>query len=69
MPFLREMLKNLKIQTSDLPRADVFIAEAFDITRSFAKRLCDDGSLKVNGIVAKSNKKLKFFYKKFKHSP
>ena len=60
MPFLREMLKNLKIQTSDLPRADVFIAEAFDITRSFAKRLCDDGSLKVNGIVAKSNKKLKF---------
>lgn len=42
-----------------LKRADVFLAENTDLTRSFIKKLCDDGFLKINGLVSKSNKSLK----------
>lgn len=40
-------------------RADVFLSEKLNITRSHAKKLCDDGCFTVNGNVAKANKTLK----------
>ena len=53
------MKKKLKIAIDNPIRADVFIAEEFSITRSFAKKVCDEGGLIVNGKLVKSNKKLK----------
>lgn len=41
-------------------RIDVFLSEVTDLTRSHAKKLCDDGCVKVNGVVAKGKKELKF---------
>lgn len=40
-------------------RADVFLSEKLEYTRSRVKKLCDDGFLTVNGKECKSNKILK----------
>ncbi len=40
-------------------RTDVYLADNCDVTRSHAKRLCDDGFVKVNGTAVKANKILK----------
>lgn len=51
--------KKFKVDLLEGVRADVFLASQLDCTRSFIKKLCDDGFLTVNGKVAKSNKQLK----------
>lgn len=51
--------KTFKVDVLEGVRADVFLASQLDCTRSFIKKLCDDGFLTVNGKVAKSNKQLK----------
>lgn len=40
-------------------RADLFLSEKLEYTRSRVKKLCDDGFLTVNGKACKSNKILK----------
>lgn len=40
-------------------RVDVFISSVAEITRSHAKKLCDDGNVSVCGKIVKSNKLLK----------
>ncbi len=40
-------------------RADVFLSEKTEYTRSYIKKLCDDGMLTFNDEVVKSNKVLK----------
>lgn len=40
-------------------RADVYLSEQLNYTRSRVKKLCDDGCLLVNGKIVKSNKALK----------
>ena len=40
-------------------RADVFLSEKSGKTRSYIKNLCDEGFLKINGKISKSNKILK----------
>lgn len=40
-------------------RLDCFLAEQTDLTRSRIKKLCDDGFVLVNNVIAKSNKTLK----------
>lgn len=40
-------------------RLDVFVSEQFDVTRSGAQKLLEDGCVTVNGNVANKNKKLK----------
>ena len=40
-------------------RADVFLSENTEYTRSYIKKLCDDGMLTFNGEVVKSNKVFK----------
>lgn len=52
-------VKTFKIMTECGDRADVFLAKELEITRSHAKKICDDGNLTVNGKVSKSNKVLK----------
>lgn len=61
MQFLGKMeRKKILIQNSDEgKRADVFLAENTDLTRSYIKKLCDDGKLFINGKVEKSKKILK----------
>ena len=54
--------KSYQIDTESGVRADVFIAEKLNVTRSHAKKLCDDGNLTVNGSVVKANKILKIGY-------
>lgn len=51
-------IKNFQITNAGV-RADVYLAEELDFTRSRVKKLCDDGYLTINGKVAKSNKVLK----------
>ena len=51
--------KVFQVQDGACVRADLFLAENLSITRSHAKKLCDDGNLTVNGIIAKANKVLK----------
>lgn len=50
--------KKIKIVDGNL-RADVYLSEQLNCTRSRIKKLCDDGFLTVNGKIAKSNKVLK----------
>ena len=52
-------VKIFKIATELGERADVFLARELAVTRSHAKKICDDGNLTVNGKVSKSNKVLK----------
>jgi len=61
MQFLGKMeRKKILIQNSDEgKRADVFLAENTDLTRSYIKKLCDGGKLFINGKVEKSKKTLK----------
>lgn len=40
-------------------RVDVFLSNEYDLTRSYVKKLCDDGNLTVNGKISKSNKIIK----------
>lgn len=40
-------------------RADVIVSKYTGFTRSYVKKLCDDGALSVNGKVVKSNKTLR----------
>ena len=52
--------KKFQIQkNSDIKRADLFLAENTDLTRSFIKKLCDDGNFTINGVISKCNKTLK----------
>ncbi len=50
--------KKFKIVDGNL-RADVYLSEQLNCTRSRIKKLCDDGFLTVNGKTSKSNKVLK----------
>lgn len=52
------MIKEIKV-SADAARADSFIAENTDLSRSFVKKLCDEGALKVNGKPQKGSVKLK----------
>ena len=52
-------IKKFQISNNDNERADVYLASALDLTRSYIKKICDEGSLKINGKIAKSNKVLK----------
>ena len=47
------------ISETDDVRADVYVAEKSDMSRSKIKKFCDEGCLSVNGKTAKSNKMLK----------
>ena len=54
------MSKKIIEITNDINvRADVFLAEELQLTRSHVKKICDDGGLKVNQKSCKSNKILK----------
>lgn len=52
------MIKEIKV-FGEAARADIFIAENTDLSRSFVKKLCDEGALKVNGKQQKGSIKLK----------
>ena len=52
-------IKKFQISNNDNERADVYLASALDLTRSYVKKICDEGALKINGKIAKSNKVLK----------
>lgn len=52
-------IKNLVFNGAEQVRADVYLAEELNLTRSHVKKLCDDGCLSVNGKTSKSNKVLK----------
>lgn len=54
-----EIKKFLIAQNNAGVRADVFLAENTDLTRSYIKKLCDDGLFFINGARAKNNKILK----------
>ena len=49
---------NFTSETGNI-RADVYLADRCDISRSRIKALCDEGHCKINGKLAKSNKTLK----------
>ncbi len=52
--------KTFRINSDSIDlRVDVFLASKLDVTRSYLKRICDDGGLTVNGKSCKSNKILK----------
>lgn len=50
---------NLKVNNCDNERIDVYLATATDLTRSYIKKLCDDGFVELNGKKVKSNKIVK----------
>lgn len=55
-------MKILSFRISDedaRKRADVFLSEKSGNTRSYIKNLCDEGCLKINGKISKSNKIIK----------
>lgn len=52
--------KNFIYDMHEPNRADVYLAERLELTRSHVKKICDDGCLTVNGKLCKSNKVLKF---------
>lgn len=55
-------METKKITVSDKgigERADVFLANELAFTRSRVKILCDEGLVKINGVVCKGNKLLK----------
>jgi len=60
--YLRKKMMQMKFQitNNDGLRIDVYLSKALDFTRSRVKKLCDDGFVKVNGTVVKSNKVLKY---------
>ena len=61
MQFFRKsqnMKKKFRVEKGGM-RADVFLASAAELTRSYIKNLCDEGRLCVNGESAKGNRKLK----------
>lgn len=43
----------------DCSRVDVYLASQTDMTRSYIKKLCDDGQVLVNSTSCKTNKQLK----------
>ena len=51
--------KNLKIDSCDNERIDVYLAGVTDLTRSYIKKLCDDGLVKLNNKLVKCNKTVK----------
>ena len=53
------MEKKVLINDVDGVRADVFLTDKLEYTRSRIKKMCDDGCLSVNGKTSKSNKILK----------
>ncbi len=52
--------KNFIYDIHEPNRADVYLAEKLELTRSHVKKICDDGCLTINGKLCKSNKVLKF---------
>lgn len=52
------MIKNFAADVNG-ERVDGFLAEKTDLSRSFIKKLCDDGELSVNGKIQKGSYKIK----------
>ena len=48
-----------RVAQSEYKRADAFIGEAFEMTRSHAKILCEDGLVKINGEKVKPSRPVK----------
>lgn len=53
------MIKTFQVTDNTQKRLDVFLCEVTDYTRSFIKKMCDDGLCKVNDVVVKANKIIK----------
>ncbi len=51
--------KILQIDNCENQRIDVYLANATDLTRSYIKKLCDEGFVKLNGKQVKCNKLVK----------
>lgn len=49
-----------KVNVYEKVRADVFLADNCELTRSHIKKLFDDGNIKINGILSKAQKKVGF---------
>ena len=59
--YLRGKMQKKKIKITDniSVRLDVYIAEQLEVTRSHAKKLCDDECVLVNEKIVKANKTVK----------
>ncbi len=49
----------IKIDNCENERVDVYLANTTDLTRSYIKKLCDDGLVAINGKTVKCNKTVK----------